>query len=87
MILRSTKGIDITAQGSSSNVDDININVAQSLNITANENINDAITITATQGGIDIEKVADETPEKIITKKIDYKKEGPSDDEIDFYKT
>ncbi len=38
--------------------------------------------ISSTQGGVDIEKVADETPEKIITKKIDYKKEGPSDDEI-----
>ena len=38
--------------------------------------------ISSTEGGVDIEKVADETPEKIITKKIDYKKEGPSDDEI-----
>ena len=54
MIFRSTKGIDIIAQGSSSNVDDININVSQSLNITANENINDAITINAIEGGIDI---------------------------------
>ena len=34
------------------------------------------------EGGVDIEKVADETPEKITTKKIDYKREGPSDDEI-----
>ena len=38
--------------------------------------------ISSTQGGVDIEKVANESPEKIITKKIDYKKEGPSDDEI-----
>ena len=38
--------------------------------------------ISSTQGGVDIEKVAKESPEKIITKKIDYKKEGPSDDEI-----
>ena len=38
--------------------------------------------ISSTQGGVDIEKVADESPEKIITKKIDYKKDGPSDDEI-----
>ena len=38
--------------------------------------------ISSTQGGVDIEKVADESPEKIITKKIDYKKEGPSNDEI-----
>jgi succinyl-CoA synthetase beta subunit len=31
---------------------------------------------------MDIEKVASENPEKIITKKIDFKKEGPSEDEI-----
>ena len=31
---------------------------------------------------MDIEKVAADTPKKIVTKKIDYKKEGPSDDEI-----
>ena len=31
---------------------------------------------------MDIEKVANETPEKIITKKIDYSVEGPSDNEI-----
>ncbi len=38
--------------------------------------------ISSTEGGMDIEKVAADTPKKIITKKIDYKKEGPSDDEI-----
>ena len=31
---------------------------------------------------MDIEKVAMKSPEKIITKKIDFKKDGPSDDEI-----
>ena len=31
---------------------------------------------------MNIEKVAAETPEKIITTKINYKNEGPSDDEI-----
>ena len=38
--------------------------------------------ISSTEGGMDIEKVAAETPEKIITTKINYKNEGPSDDEI-----
>jgi succinyl-CoA synthetase beta subunit len=38
--------------------------------------------ISSTEGGMDIEKVASENPEKIITKKIDFKKEGPSEDEI-----
>ena len=38
--------------------------------------------ISSTEGGMDIEKVAAETPKKIVTKKIDYKREGPSDDEI-----
>tara|TARA_E500000178_G_scaffold277412_1_gene276609 strand:- start:779 stop:1942 length:1164 start_codon:yes stop_codon:yes gene_type:complete len=38
--------------------------------------------ISSTEGGMDIEKVAKENPEKIITKKIDYKKDGPSDNEI-----
>ncbi len=38
--------------------------------------------ISSTEGGMDIEKVASETPEKIITKNIDYRKEGPSEDEI-----
>ena len=32
---------------------------------------------------MDIEKVANETPEKIITNKIDLKDEGPSESEID----
>ena len=39
--------------------------------------------ISSTEGGMDIEKVANETPEKIITKKIDYKKEGPSKNDIE----
>ena len=38
--------------------------------------------ISSTEGGMDIEKVAVDTPNKIITKKIDYKIEGPSDKEI-----
>ena len=37
--------------------------------------------ISSTEGGMDIEKVAAETPEKIITNKIDFKKEGPNEDE------
>ena len=32
---------------------------------------------------MDIEKVAKETPEKIITNKVEFKKEGPNDEEID----
>ena len=39
--------------------------------------------ISSTEGGMDIEKVATETPNKIITNKIDLKKEGPSDNEIE----
>ena len=39
--------------------------------------------ISSTEGGMDIEKVALESPEKIITNKIELKDEGPSDDEID----
>ena len=39
--------------------------------------------ISSTEGGMDIEKVASESPKKIITKKIDYKKEGPTDKEIE----
>jgi len=39
--------------------------------------------ISSTEGGMDIEKVAKENPEKIITKKIDFKKEGPSESEIE----
>ena len=38
--------------------------------------------ISSTEGGMDIEKIAKEKPEKIITKKIDYKEEGPSESEI-----
>jgi succinyl-CoA synthetase beta subunit len=39
--------------------------------------------ISSTEGGMDIEKVASETPNKIITNKIDLKDTGPSNDEID----
>ncbi len=39
--------------------------------------------ITSTEGGMDIEKVAEENPNKIITKKIDFKSEGPSNEEIE----
>ena len=39
--------------------------------------------ISSTEGGMDIEKVAKETPNKIITHKIDLKDSGPSTDEID----
>jgi len=39
--------------------------------------------ISSTEGGTDIEKVASETPEKIITNKIDLKDSGPSNDEVD----
>jgi len=38
--------------------------------------------ISSTEGGMDIEKVASETPEKIITNKIDLK-DGPSKQEIE----
>ena len=38
--------------------------------------------ISSTEGGMDIEKVASENPEKIITNKIEIKKEGPSKEEI-----
>ena len=38
--------------------------------------------ITSTEGGMDIEKIAKESPEKIITNKIDFKTEGPSQEEI-----
>ena len=37
--------------------------------------------ISSTEGGMDIEKVAVDSPEKIITKKIDFKEEGPSEKE------
>ncbi len=39
--------------------------------------------ISSTEGGMDIEKVAADTPEKIITTKIDFKKDGPSTKEIE----
>ena len=38
--------------------------------------------ISSIEGGIDIEKVAAETPNRIITTKIDLKNEGPSEEEI-----
>ncbi len=38
--------------------------------------------ISSTEGGMDIEKVANETPEKIHTKKIDFTREGPSEKDI-----
>ncbi len=37
--------------------------------------------ISSTEGGMDIEKVAVDSPDKIITKKIDFKEEGPSEKE------
>ena len=39
--------------------------------------------ISSTEGGMDIEKVASESPNKIITNKIDLKNEGPSENEIE----
>ena len=39
--------------------------------------------ISSTEGGMDIEKVALETPNKIITNKIDFKNEGPDISEIE----
>ena len=38
--------------------------------------------ISSTEGGMDIEKVASETPNKIITNKIDLRNEGPTSEEI-----
>ena len=38
--------------------------------------------ISSIKGGMDIEKVAEETPEAIITNKIDLRDSGPSDEEI-----
>ena len=38
--------------------------------------------ISSTEGGMDIEKIAKETPEKIHTTKIDLKEDGPNDEEI-----
>jgi len=39
--------------------------------------------ISSTEGGMEIEKVASETPDKIITNKIDFKKNGPDEQEIE----
>ena len=39
--------------------------------------------ISSTAGGMDIEKVAEEDPDKINTNKIDFKDLGPSDEEIE----
>tara|TARA_Y100000816_G_scaffold247501_1_gene196248 strand:- start:10584 stop:11531 length:948 start_codon:yes stop_codon:yes gene_type:complete len=39
--------------------------------------------ISSTEGGMDIEKVALETPKKIITNKIELKEGGPNEDEIE----
>ena len=39
--------------------------------------------ISSTEGGMDIEKVAVETPEKIIKNKIDFKDTGPNQNEIE----
>ncbi len=38
--------------------------------------------ISSTEGGMDIEKVAMETPNKILTKKIDFSDQGPTKSEI-----
>ena len=38
--------------------------------------------ISSTEGGMNIEKVAEESPEKIITNKVEYKTEGLSEEEI-----
>ena len=38
--------------------------------------------ISSTEGGMDIEKVAAETPDKIITNKIDLKDEGPNEKKL-----
>ncbi len=39
--------------------------------------------ISSTEGGMDIEKVASETPDKIITNKIEFKNNGPDEDEVE----
>jgi len=38
--------------------------------------------ISSTEGGMDIEKVASETPNKIVTTKVDFRAEGPTQEEI-----
>ena len=39
--------------------------------------------ISSTEGGMDIEKVAAENPDKIITNKIDFRNNGPNEKEIE----
>jgi len=39
--------------------------------------------ISSTEGGMDIEKVASDTPDKIVTNKINFKDEGPDEKEIE----
>ncbi len=39
--------------------------------------------ISSTEGGMDIEKVAKESPHKIITNKVDFNPEGPNENEIE----
>ena len=39
--------------------------------------------ISSTEGGMDIEKVAAETPKKIITSKFDFNEEGPSNEDAE----
>ena len=39
--------------------------------------------ISSTEGGMDIEKVAAETPQKIITSKFDFNEEGPSNEDAE----
>ena len=39
--------------------------------------------ISSIEGGMDIEKVASKNPEKIITNKIDFRENGPSEEEIE----
>ena len=39
--------------------------------------------ISSVEGGMDIEKVAIDTPQKIIKTKIDFKEEGPNQEEIE----
>ena len=39
--------------------------------------------ISSTEGGMDIEKVSEENPEKIITNKIELNEQGPNEEEIE----
>ncbi len=39
--------------------------------------------ISSTKGGMDIEKVASDTPDKIVTNKINFKDEGPNEKEVE----